>query len=152
MSKTCTRCKRELDLSEFNWKIKNIRLSAHCKGCSRQYIKSHYDRNRQYYIAKAHTRNLRTKAEINKYVWTYLRTHPCVDCGETNAIVLEFDHRESEIKVGEISGMLKDRGVLETIIKEIAKCDVRCANCHRRKTANEIKSWKTSYKRLLPNG
>jgi hypothetical protein len=55
-----------------------------------------------------------------------------VDCGESDPIVLEFDHVRG-VKRGEIS-RLKTMVSLETLAEEIAKCDVRCANCHRRKT------------------
>jgi hypothetical protein len=31
------------------------------------------------------------------------------------------------------------------ILAEIAKCQVRCANCHRRKTARDFKWFKTDF-------
>lgn len=63
----------------------------------------------------------------------YLETHPCVDCGETDARTLDFDH------VGEknftIGNALTTRGVnIDILVKEISLCVVRCSNCHRKKT------------------
>jgi hypothetical protein len=31
-----------------------------------------------------------------------------------------------------------------TILKELSKCDVRCANCHRRRTARDFKWFRAS--------
>jgi hypothetical protein len=65
-------------------------------------------------------------------------THPCIDCGESDPIVLEFDHREGEKKLAAVSTLMTQmKASLKTIKAEIVKCDVRCANCHRRKTAKE---------------
>lgn len=66
-------------------------------------------------------------------------THPCVDCGEKNPIVLEFDHKKDKVDcVGEIA---RRNGSLKAVKDEIAKCEVRCANCHRIKTAQSNGSW-----------
>jgi hypothetical protein len=69
----------------------------------------------------------------------YLETHPCVDCGESDPRTLDFDH------VGEknftIGNALTTRGVdLDILAKEISLCEVRCSNCHRKKTL--VKSYK----------
>lgn len=65
----------------------------------------------------------------------YRMTHPCVDCGESDWVVLEFDHVRG-VKFKDV-GLLSGRGASLAVIKEeIAKCDVRCANCHRRVTYN----------------
>ena len=47
-------------------------------------------------------------------------------------MVLEFDHRGD--KSFNIAKGLRDRG-WDDLLEEIAKCDVVCANCHRRRTA-----------------
>ena len=68
----------------------------------------------------------------------YLREHPCVDCGEADPIVLDFDHRDREHKVDSVMKLVLSGYGWETILAEIAKCDVRCANCHRRRTAVQL--------------
>lgn len=143
MIKQCPHCKQVLDESYFNWKIKGKQLAAYCKDCSRKYIRSHYARNQQYYLNKARKRRSDLKAIGVEYITNYLKSHPCVDCGETDIVVLEFDHRERREKGKEISKMLNIGFQLDKLIKEISKCDVRCANCHRRKTHAENGSWKS---------
>lgn len=69
-----------------------------------------------------------TRARIRRY----LEAHPCVDCGETDTVVLEFDHLRD--KRMDVSTMVLRGWRWESIKAEIAKCDVRCANCHRRMT------------------
>ncbi len=60
----------------------------------------------------------------------------CCDCGfNAHAEALDFDHRDPKSKSFSVSKMC-DCSV-QRIEEEIAKCDVRCANCHRIKTAKE---------------
>lgn len=73
------------------------------------------------------------------YVRAYLEAHPCVDCSEADLVVLEFDHRGD--KVADVGRMIREGWALWRLVKEIAKCDVRCANCHRRKTAERHGGW-----------
>ena len=65
----------------------------------------------------------------------YLKTHPCVVCGENDPLVLEFDHLDN--KKYNVSKMRQSYN-WETILKEISKCQVLCANCHKRKTAKQF--------------
>ena len=65
-------------------------------------------------------------------MWDYLKKHPCVDCGEKNPIVLEFDHLRD--KLIEVSRLVQYTSI-NKVQSEIEKCEIRCANCHRRKTA-----------------
>lgn len=67
----------------------------------------------------------------------YLSTHPCVDCGETDLVVLDFDHRDPKTKRAKIADVLGSWN-WSTILSEIEKCDVRCANDHRRRTSAQF--------------
>lgn len=71
-------------------------------------------------------------AERIDFLVAYLREHPCTDCGEADPIVLEFDHLRDK-KFGIAAG-LRDRE-WQSVLDEMAKCEVVCANCHRRRTA-----------------
>lgn len=65
----------------------------------------------------------------------YLSFNHCIDCGETDPIVLEFDHRDQIDKKFNVGKMVNGGHFSwEKIKTEIEKCDVRCANCHRRRT------------------
>jgi len=131
--KRCTKCGKKKSFSEFNFKIKRKGLrSSHCKVCSRKYVREHYKNNRDYYLKKAKNRNHAIWLKIRKIVWEYLLIHPCVDCGEKDPVVLEFDHLRDKKK--NISSLTNDASV-KRVLEEIDKCEVRCANCHRRKTA-----------------
>ena len=63
----------------------------------------------------------------------YLLDHACVDCGQTDLLVLEFDHIGDE-KLMEVSRLIQNASSWRTIEREIAKCEVVCANCHKRRT------------------
>jgi hypothetical protein len=62
--------------------------------------------------------------------------HPCVDCGESNPVVLEFDHVRGRKRMA-VANMARQGYSIGAIEEEIAKCQVRCANCHRIKTHKE---------------
>jgi hypothetical protein len=79
----------------------------------------------------ARVRRLRDRCRA--IVWGHLAANPCVDCGEADPVVLEFDHVRGE-KVADVSQLMRRRNV-GRLLAEIAKCDVVCANCHRRRTA-----------------
>ena len=101
--------------------------------------------DRSWYERRGDTQRERNKGYIARnaqHVWDYLLAHPCVDCGETDPIVLEFDHVRGE-KVFALSNMVQRQFSLAKLDAEIAKCEVRCANCHKRKTARE-QGWHAS--------
>lgn len=79
----------------------------------------------------------RNRNIIRAFILDYLRTHPCVDCGETDPVVLEFDHvrGEKHFSIGKASTHNIGLGRLQD---EMTKCDVRCANCHRRRTYTSL--------------
>jgi len=67
----------------------------------------------------------------------YLAERQCVDCGQSDPEVLDFDHRDGAEKVETIA-WLRARGREEELLEEITKCEIRCANCHQRRTARQF--------------
>lgn len=143
--KVCNHCHKKLPLSDFNWKIKNKKKASYCKKCSRAYIKLHYYKNRSYYLKKAKKRNKKIRDEAEYIIAYYFLEHPCIDCGETDIRVLEFDHRDKSRKDMPVSLIIRSTSSIKRLKTEIEKCDVRCANCHRKKTLSESDSWKLKY-------
>jgi hypothetical protein len=129
----CGRCGEEKSVDEFAWRRKNRgQRDNYCRPCRAEYKQAHYAANRQRYIDAARRRKLGLVAERIGYLVAYLREHPCADCGETDPVVLEFDHLRDK-KFGVAQG-LRDRK-WQSVLDEMAKCEVVCANCHRRRTA-----------------
>lgn len=99
----------------------------------RKAFQRHYAANREAYMKRAIVNRTAKRKESREYLQEYLRAHPCVDCGESDIVVLDFDHVRGE-KLTNLSSMGHDGYTLKAIQIEIAKCEVRCANCHRRAT------------------
>ena len=76
--------------------------------------------------------NIKRKLKRKRIILEHLQSHPCIDCGENDIRVLEFDHREEYKKEMSISEMLRTSKMV-TIQAEMLKCDIRCCNCHRRR-------------------
>lgn len=143
--KRCSKCKKEKVLNDFSFKIKNAGLRhRQCKKCTRLLIKNHYNKNRQYYLLKAGKRNKILRDTVNKFLCKYLLKNPCVDCGESDVRVLEFDHKGEIPKFKAVSSLIRLQYPLNKIQEEIDKCEIRCANCHRRKTARDFKWFKNN--------
>lgn len=143
MTKRCSICKESKPKSAFNRNAhKGDGLQNVCRECNRENSKKYYAKNSDR-IKKQNAASRKIRHNINrKRVFEYLSNNPCTDCGESDPVVLEFDHRENFKKEGNISAMLRDGIPWERIYNEIKKCEVRCANCHRRKTAKQ-QSWYT---------
>ncbi len=140
IARFCRLCQTERRKEDFSWKDKkNAVRHSYCRFCQNERSKAHYSLNKARYLEKSKRRNQKVLKEIREYVWNFLSTHPCIDCGESDIIVLEFDHISD--KINSISGILKDKSSLLKLKTEIDKCVVRCANCHRRKTAKDFE-WK----------
>lgn len=151
----CTNCNEVKLESEFNFKNKSKGIrNSWCKSCVKKYKEEHKEERKEY-DKKHYVENKEEIKECNKKYreenrelfkehrkryndqrfklrTEYLLAHPCVDCGESDPIVLEFDHIRGE-KDRDIAYMILTNCPLGRIKAEIAKCEVRCANCHRRR-------------------
>ena len=138
-NKKCSGCKESLPEENFNIKNKKTgALQSLCIICNKEYQQKHYQNNKLSYYKKARKYDKAYRLVILEKLYDYLIEHPCVGCGETDPIVLEFDHREQSEKEFDISRKMTNGASWEKLLIEIAKCDVRCANCHRRRTAKQL--------------
>ena len=126
--KRCSGCQNFLDLSHFN-RNRTARdgRQAYCRSC----FAAWHQRNKAIHNAQIHARNKRVQKRMQDQLLEYLRVHPCVDCGEEDVLVLEFDHLRD--KTANIAYLIRC-GSWDRVVDEIAKCEVVCANCHRRRT------------------
>jgi hypothetical protein len=111
----------------------------------KDYCKKHYDDNKAVYIARAKRHRDKARDVIRQFLFDYFANNACVDCGENNPMVLQFDHRVPSLKIFMISNAVRLGYSLARIKKEINSCDVRCANCHQLKTKYKLPWYKKAY-------
>lgn len=138
-TKTCTKCAETKPFELFYAdKRQSSGLRPDCKECQKKQSKVKYQndtqfRQRKLLQAERYQKTFRREHTIR--ILTILKENGCIDCGEKDPVVLDFDHQRD--KVAGISRMVRNHTPWETIEAEIAKCVVRCSNCHRRKTAKD---------------
>lgn len=133
MTKRCSKCDTYKPLADFNKMTKSPDgRQPRCRECQAAYFQA----NRERILPQIKARKAAFYLMTVQYVRDYLAGHPCVDCGEADPVVLDFDHVRGT-KAANVSLLVKNMAPLVRVKDEIAKCEVRCANCHRRKTARE---------------
>ena len=136
MKKVCTKCLKEKDKSEFSKSVsRKDGYNYKCKMCHKEYRETHYQKNRQKYIEKSK----RKRKEYRQEFLEFIKTKSCIDCGNSDWRVLEFDHIHN--KEYNISAK-KSQITLKSLMKEIDKCDIVCANCHRIRSHNRYGYYK----------
>jgi hypothetical protein len=118
---------RDLPASAFN--RAGAGLQHWCRECFRDYFR----RRGAKHVEQARASKARRAGLVRGRMAEYLGEHPCVDCGEADPRVLDFDHVGEKREL--VSSLLARGARWERIETEVAQCEVRCANCHRRVTA-----------------
>ncbi len=136
--KYCPKCNQQKSLNNFAFKNKRRRLLlTYCKECNREYQRIHYRTHLADYKQKSGRYKEFIRRENRLKIIEYLGENPCVDCGEGDFRVLEFDHVRGD-KRQPVSILHSNALSWRTLFKEIKKCEVRCANCHKRRTAKQF--------------
>ena len=150
--KRCPRCGEDKPFAEFGWKNEATGLRvSYCKPCVAANSRAHYVANKTAYVSRAKRTKNRRRDDRTNFLLEYFATHPCVDCGESDPLVLDFDHlRDKKFSIGHELHARSWRSILA----EIEKCEVVCANCHRRRTARAVPatcapSWATNDEAML---
>lgn len=140
--KTCSKCSEAKSLDSFSKNGKNTDgRHAWCKLCFAEYERNRYkngDRKRK------EQNRANTVARRRQFLWDLLSKSACLVCGETDPLVLEFDHRDPAEKSYEISDMFYLSQI--KIQEEIDKCNILCCNCHRRRTIEQFGWWRGNQK------
>jgi len=133
-TKTCSTCKDTKPVSEFAInRSKRSGRQSRCMACKKEADKRYYTTHKKRMVQQIAESKARRADQNQTWLLEYLTEHPCVDCGGDDILVLEFDHVRGR-KKADVVKLVKQGYSLKTIQKEIAKCVVRCANCHRRRT------------------
>jgi hypothetical protein len=126
-------CRELKSEDDFAWqRIAENTRDSYCRSCRAAYKQMHYAANKARYKGNASAYTWRMALLRTAWLFDYFTTHPCTDCGESDPLVLEFDHlgdKRFSISIG----MRKKSW--DAVLAEIEKCEVVCANCHRKRTA-----------------
>ena len=109
---------------------------------NREYQKKYYEKNKEYYIVKSAERKKRIKNDFDEYKSTL----KCSKCGENHVACLDFHHLNPEEKEFSFYNLKKYAWGKEKIERELNKCIVLCANCHRKlhyeeRIHREVEQW-----------
>lgn len=112
-TKICTICHKELPITAFGLKnSKTGALRADCKECHSKQVNNAYKKRKQ-------------------WVSTIKAQNKCAKCGEDRSYLLDFHHIDPSIKDNTVARLTSSSSTHEKILREIDKCVVLCANCHR---------------------
>jgi hypothetical protein len=130
--KKCKKCDKLKPLSEFwNRKKEKDGKSSNCKICASNHSKKeYYEKYKENHNSKVTLKRKQKKNQFEEYL--KLLDLKCIVCGENHPAVLDFHHKNPLEKIDTIANLKWSGCGLETLKKEIDKCDVMCSNCHRK--------------------
>ena len=134
-TKICTRCGLEKPLTEFNFKNKKLnKRQAMCKECQRARERELYGMSYSQKNKDKYKENRKKYREKIRQLILEAKSCGCAICGEKEPCCLDFHHlhdKEFVIAVG-------PEVAIARLLKELTKCIVLCANCHRKVHAGLI--------------
>jgi|DEB0MinimDraft_4_1074332.scaffolds.fasta_scaffold21582_2 hypothetical protein len=125
--KTCKTCKESKKESQFP--VNGNGLRTECKLC-------HSARYRAIYQNDPNIREKHRKRRKERKAFLNSLKEPCVICGESDPVVIDFHHIDPSTKTAGVTDLRNCKN--ETIIAEVQKCVCLCANCHRRVHAGTV--------------
>lgn len=167
MNCVCRVCARELPDTEFSVCIRGEKeyRAKRCKACTNEAGRKWYSENKARRALSQRAWRQANRDTVNRLArkhqsapksrkrhkdWTRegapevealiqaAKEVACVDCGiNYHPILKDFDHRPGEIKRFNLSSY-QGQYSRQSVLLELAKCDVVCANCHRERTMARI--------------
>jgi len=135
--KYCKTCNLFKEPEEFKKRESvNSGYRPKCKLCYNKDIREYYNKNSINILPQKNKTSKERKALKYINYYNHLLEKKCIDCGIDDVMVLECDHKHD--KIDNISKMVADGTSWDTIVKELEKCEIRCSNCHKKKTHEEM--------------
>jgi len=126
-TKLCRECNKNVSVLNFS-KGKDNGYAYWCKNCVREYDKKRHKKQAVKRREQARSR----RQELSIWFQELKNGLSCVRCGESHNSCLEFHHKDPTTKIMSLANMPKSGFSKEVILEEITKCEVLCANCHRK--------------------
>jgi hypothetical protein len=130
--KTCSKCKKKKEKSEFSIN-RNAPdgLQLNCKTCATKKACDWYreHRNDPDVIKRSRERDLKRVLECREIVNEKKRKDGCCYCLERDICCLDCHHLGDKVDL--ISTLVKKKNK-DRLRKELEKCIIVCANCHRK--------------------
>lgn len=131
----CTKCNVTKPEEDFYWSNKeHTQRERRCKSCCVA-ARAGYDKKNADKVKEV---KARVKKRNKGFIIQHLLNNPCVDCGESDIQVLQFDHTEPLLGNRKRRVTAHINYSLERLREEINKCEIRCANCHMRRTREQF--------------
>jgi hypothetical protein len=90
----------------------------------------------------------RSRARNVALMYNELERSSCADCGARELAVLDFDHVGE--KTANVTDLARSGCSVERLRHEMSQCLVRCANCHRRRTAMTGNHYRLAFGAIMP--
>lgn len=100
----------------------------------RDYARRHYRLHRAKHVTQAVARNKRNRKALADWINEYKGSRGCSRCPERDYVCLDFHHSAGEKDLN-VSAALRKCWTIARVTREIEKCEILCANCHRKEHA-----------------
>jgi hypothetical protein len=102
--------------------------NSYCRSCHNEYQKAYYKKN-----PRSINESSRRRKKAIRDLIIESKNIPCTDCNiKYPYYVMDFDHlRDKKFNLSVAASKYRS---MESVSKEIIKCEVVCANCHRART------------------
>lgn len=128
--KKCLKCEKEQDVINFAKQSSNADgtgYKSYCRKCYKGMRRKYYVKNHK----AALKRSKKTTLRLNREFQAVKSKFKCNQCGEKDPRCLDFHHKDPKLKLKSVRDCFFQNGK-EAAQKEMDKCEVLCANCHRK--------------------
>lgn len=130
--KRCARCETVKPRTAFHRSVLRADgLQVYCADCCADQAHARYERK----VGRSVPRRSRMSYGASRGAWlkSLKAGRPCTDCGRVfRPEAMQWDHLPGFEKIGNISELWGRHE--DEILREIAKCELVCANCHAIRT------------------